>query len=301
VVLVTACQIRGVQGIAAVCRYVNIHAWNGLDMATSLTTTRSSSRQAAPRARVGTPRKRSRARAKRVGWGALRHVPKPLRFIMAGLLLTVLALAVNWAYQVARKPSELLFPVSGALNKTPAETWNQYAPIFKRYSTRVISPELLAAMAQVEASGNPLARTYWRWSWSVHPFEVYRPASSAVGTFAEAKRYCIVDHRAQPCAFGGLYSRIMPSHAVELAAAYLDRSVALGLERHGLAGASLQHRQQMAIVAHLCGAGAGDVYAKRGFRLSAGQRCGDQDVRAYLGRVNAMKRVFERLARSEPV
>jgi hypothetical protein len=227
---------------------------------------------------------------------------------MAAVVLVALALAINWAYQVVRKPTELLFPVSGSLNKTPAETWERYGPSFKRYSTPVITPELLAAMAQVEASGNPLARTYWRWSWSTHPFEVYRPASSAVGmyqfvdgTFAEAKRYCIVDHRAEPCEFGGFYSRIMPSHAIELAAAYLDRSVALGLERRRIVGASLQHRQQMAVVAHLCGAGAADAYAKRGFRLSAGQRCGDQDVRAYLGRVNAMKRTFERLARSEPV
>ena len=29
-----------------------------------------------------------------------------------------------------------------------------------------MTPELLAALAQVEGSGNPVARTYWRWSWS---------------------------------------------------------------------------------------------------------------------------------------
>jgi hypothetical protein len=47
-----------------------------------------------------------------------------------------------------------------------------------------------------------------------------------------------------------------------------------------------------------CGTGAGDAYAQRGFRLTAGQRCGDHDVRGYLARVNAMKRVFARLASS---
>jgi len=31
-------------------------------------------------------------------------------------------LAVNWVYQVAHKPSELLFPVSGTLYKSPPET-----------------------------------------------------------------------------------------------------------------------------------------------------------------------------------
>ena len=30
-----------------------------------------------------------------------------------------------------------------------------------------------AALAQVEASGNPLVRTYWRWSWATRPFDVY--------------------------------------------------------------------------------------------------------------------------------
>ena len=47
---------------------------------------------------------------------------------------------------------------------------------------------------------------------------------------------------------------------------------------------------------HLCGARAGDAFARRGFRLTAGQRCGDHDVRDYLARVNAMKRLFARLA-----
>ena len=46
-----------------------------------------------------------------------------------------------------------------------------------------------------------MARTYWRWRLSWNPFELYQPASSAVGmyqitdpTFQEAKRYCIHDH-----------------------------------------------------------------------------------------------------------
>ena len=57
-----------------------------------------------------------------------------------------------------------------------------------------MTPDFLAAIAQVEGSGNPVARTYWRWSWRRNFFEVYRPASSAVGmyqitdgTFAEAR------------------------------------------------------------------------------------------------------------------
>ena len=36
----------------------------------------------------------------------------------------------------------------------------------------------------------------------------------------------------------------------------------------------------------------GSVYARRGFRLTPGQRCGDHGVRRYLGQVNALKRQF---------
>jgi len=46
---------------------------------------------------------------------------------------------------------------------------------------------------------------------------------------------------------------------------------------------------------HLCGAGAGERYARRGLRLIAHQRCGDHDVRAYLNRVQGMKTAFLRL------
>jgi hypothetical protein len=48
-------------------------------------------------------------------------------------------------------------------------------------------------------------------------------------------------------------------------------------------------------VIHLCGAGAGEAYARRGFRLTDGQGCGDHDVRAYLERLEGMKRTFARL------
>ena len=51
-----------------------------------------------------------------------------------------------------------------------------------------------------------------------------------------------------------------------------------------------------AAVVHLCGAGPGDAYARRGFQLTAGQRCGDHDAGGYLALVNALKRQFVRLA-----
>ena len=191
---------------------------------------------------------------------------------------------------MARKPAELFFPVSGALSKTPAETWRSYAPIFRAHSTAVMTPELLAALAQVEGAGNPVARTYWRWRLTHQPFELYRPASSAVGMyqitdarFADAKRLCIHDHVAvENCWFNSLYMRTVPSHAVEMTSAFLDRAVA----RRGLKGATLQQKQDLAALIHLCG---------EGVRLGV-RRCGDHDAQIYLAQVNAMKRLFARIA-----
>jgi len=131
---------------------------------------------------------------------------------------------INFVYHVLRKPIEILVLVSRGLNKAPAETWRQYAPLFREYSTAAITPGLLAALAQVEGAGNPAARTYWRWRLSWNPFTLYQPASSGVGmyqmtdaAFAEARRYCIRNHVVveDACWFSGFYLRrcchVMPS------------------------------------------------------------------------------------------
>ena len=242
----------------------------------------------------------------------LRAAPTAIRIGAVAVALLALAFAVNWIYQVVRKPAELFFPVSGVLAKTPTETWRQYEPIFRAHATPVMTPEFLAALAQVEGAGNPVARTQWRWRMTSHPAEIYRPASSAVGmyqitdaTFADAKRYCIHDHAVAQdgpwqdlgsCWFNSLYLRVVPTHAVEMTSALLDRRAAEVLERHRIRQATRQQKQDLAAIIHLCGGAVGDAYAKRQFRLAAGQRCGDQDVRAYLSQVNAMKRVFLQLA-----
>lgn len=246
---------------------------------------------------------------------ALRRAPTPVQVvvIIAGVLL--MWVSVNWIYQVIRKPSELFFPISGVLHKTPTETWRTYDTVFRRHATDVISADFLAALAQVEGSGNPVVRTYWRWSFKPNPLEVYQPASSAVGmyqftdgTFAEARRYCIHDHVVvedgpwndwRSCWFNSLYTRVIPTHAIELASAYLDNRVAGILRRQRIAGATRQQKQDLAAVIHLCGAGAAERYARRGLRLLSAQKCGDHAVSGYISRVNAMKAVFRRLDRQD--
>jgi Transglycosylase SLT domain len=268
-----------------------------------------------PQRRLRAARRGSRTRLSARLRGLLRALRRSPPLVQLGTGLAVLlavAFAVNGVYQLVRKPTELFFPVSGVLYKTPADTWREYGPLFRRYSTASIPPELLAALAQVEASGNPLARTYWRWAWKLRPFEVYRPASSAVGmyqitdsTFAEARHYCVHDHRLtregrwdewHTCWLNGLYLRVVPAHAVELTAAYLDLKVGEILAAEDLPHPSRAQRRHLAAAVHLCGAGAAHAYARRGFVFGAGELCGDHDPRAYLARVDAMQVLFARLA-----
>jgi hypothetical protein len=227
---------------------------------------------------------------------------------VAAILLAVFAL-LNLTYQFIRKPTELFVLVGNALDKDPAETWRQYGPLFRTYSTATITPELLAALAQVESSGNPVARTYWRWRWSFNPLAIYRPASSAVGlyqmldaAFADAARFCIRGNVVTDTSCGStfFYIRAIPSHAIELTSVYLDRNVALVLSLAGDVKASPQQKQDLAAFIHLCGAGPATAYARRKFQMVADERCGDHLVASYVAKVNAMKRQFLRLGAGDP-
>ncbi|MCK1744649.1 transglycosylase SLT domain-containing protein [Bradyrhizobium sp. 139] len=233
------------------------------------------------------------------------RAPRMVRIVgVVAILLAVVALA-NLTYNVIRKPTELFVLVGNALDKDPAATWRQYGPPFRAYSTATITPELLAALAQVESSGNPVARTYWRWRLSLNPLAIYRPASSAVGlyqmldaAYADAARFCVRGNAVTETACGStfLYSRAIPSHAIELASVYLDRNVGDVLTRAGEVKASAQQKQDLAAFIHLCGAGPATAYARRHFQMLAGERCGDHLVAGYIAKVNAMKRQFLRLA-----
>lgn len=244
---------------------------------------------------------------KRAHWALGKFTAIPTAMRVAVICIAVLAVfsVTNLIYQILHKPTEVFALIPGESNKVPIETWRQYAPLFREYSTTFISPELLAALAQVESAGNPIARTYWRWSLTLDPFAVYQPASSAVGMYqmtdaalSEAQGYCILHHTVVEtgCSATLLHSRLVPRHATELTAVFLDRNVAAILGHRRNPRISRQQREELAAVVHLCGTGPAKAFARRGFRLLPGERCGDHDVEAYLAQIDAMKRRFLHLA-----
>ena len=249
----------------------------------------------------------------RILWRNLRSAPPALLVALGVAACVGLWLAANALVQLARKPTEIFSPVGGALDKLPAETWRSYEPIFRAHATATITPDFLAALAQVEGAGNPVASAPWRWKLTEDPFDVYRPASSAVGmyqitdgTYRQAKRYCIHHNEVaedgpwydwRSCWFNGLYFRVVPSHAAEMTSAFLDKSVARTLGILKIDNATQRQKQDLAAIMHLCGVAAGEGFARRGFRLASNQRCGAQNVGAYLVQLHALQRSFATLWR----
>jgi hypothetical protein len=115
---------------------------------------------------------------------------------------------------------------------------------------------------------------------------------------SEAQGYCILHHSVVEtgCSATLLHSRVVPRHATELTAVFLDRNLAAILGHRRKTKLNRQQREELAAIIHLCGAGPAKGFARHGFRLVPGERCGDHDVSAYLDQINAMKRQFLRLA-----
>ena len=228
--------------------------------------------QKTPRRKIA-PRKRgvrenvrfSRVRA-RLGfvWRVIRCVPVSVHVAVLLALAVGIAFAVNTVHWIMRKPSELLAPVSRILAKPPEETWKAYGPLFQLYSTERVPASLLAALAQVESSGNPAAHTYWRWNLKASDwFGLYRPASSSVGmyqmtdpAFQDARPYCIRNHKVvaglapESCFHDPVLARISPADSVELTAIYLDRMIAAAQEEArvaaGAADSPMEAREEAA-------------------------------------------------------
>jgi len=215
---------------------------------------------------------------------------------------------LNWVWHALKKPSEVIGLLESGYYKDPHSTWAAFGPLFEAHSTALIPPELLAAIAQTESRGNPLARTYWRWRWSWNPFSWYSPASSAVGlfqitdgTFAESSRYCVhlnkvarrtVWYDVNGCWFNWLYNRVVPSHSTEMTSAYLHVQVEKLVDNKPLAA---QTKHDLAALVHLCGPGVAAIYLRQGFKFKKNTYCDAHDPMAYLKRIRTLMVTFRNI------
>lgn len=243
-----------------------------------------------------------------------RHAPPlwlnlPWWLYLAALI--VVWLAVNWCVQAYRKPSEIAALLDPLFHKNETAAWEAYGDLYETHATALMTPEFLAALAQAESRGNPLARTYWRWRWTWHPFKIFAPASSAVGlfqitdgAFERCRPYCVRGGKVaregpwwdlQSCWLNASYNRLVPSHSIEMTSACLHVQTERILAKTKSKQAPLNVVQDLAAVIHLCGPNAGEEYARGGFKFKPGRRCGDHDPRAYIDNIRSLKKRFSRL------
>jgi hypothetical protein len=211
------------------------------------------------------------------------------------LVLVGLFFALNFLVQIVRKPAEALGILGLGKSRSLAETWHDYSRDFRRHATEIASPTFLAAMAQVESSGNPLATPKWRFRWSGSVWRWFAPESTSVGlfqitngTYERAKKFCIHEgqvvrdgpwHDWDTCWFNWAYLRISASHSIEMTSAYLHHEVATSLAGRR---ASLENQRRLAAVIHLCGPGKARTFIRSGFALSSAGHCGRHDVQKYV-------------------
>lgn len=232
------------------------------------------------------------------------------RFNQAKIIIMIIGALVlgNFAIQLVRKPTELLSFIGLSSKKTPVSTWSAYGEDFKNYSTPVVTPDFLAAIAQVESAGDPVAQPGWTIKFTRDFFRWYSPASSAVGlmqitegNYQEAKNLCVRGgqvvragfwYEADSCWFNSLYSRILPAHSIEMAAAYMHYQVETILGKLKMSESTLEKKQKLAAVIHLCGKERGYTFARDGFNFRRFQTCGSHDARGYLNKVFRYKSLF---------
>ncbi|MGK0289620.1 MAG: hypothetical protein ACI86H_001066 [bacterium] len=222
-------------------------------------------------------------------------------------LIAVSLATANWVYQVINKPAEIISIFGTNLYKSTVKTWDHYQDSFQKHATKIITAEFLAALAQVESGGNPLATSQWRWRWTSNITRIYAPSSSSVGlyqyttsTFQDAQRFCARSgkitvssnwYNRKGCKFNYFYTRLSSSNSIEVTAARLHYYTNRIIYRKKIK-LTQSKKQQLAAIIHLCGISAGRRFAKNNFQLSKLPRCGSHSTRRYIRKIVKLQKQF---------
>lgn len=221
--------------------------------------------------------------------------------------ITLGVIALNVILGLVRKPAHLLKPIATYFYKAPSQTWQSYQSIFTHFETSNLDAEFLAALAQAESAGNPIATPYWQFSFRQDILSFFQPASSSIGlyqmtydTFQDAKRFCFIDgtlhidansKQLQKCWMNDFRFRFSASDSIHLTSARLHYYTESSIQKYRKK-ASLRQRQQTAAIIQLCGPGKGDAFVRSNFSIQQMGRCGSHSVSAYLNRVFKYKATF---------
>ena len=226
------------------------------------------------------------------------------------MTLVLVLFTANGLYQIFMKPTEIIRFLGFDEPRNVTETWDSYGHLFKRHQTSTLTPDFLAALAQAESGGNPIAGPDWKLRVTANFAKIYSPASSSLGLYQitdgfykQAQKYCVVKgsvKRRRPwyefstCWSRLVYSRLFPSHAIEMTSAYLTLTTNKILKRFGKHKAKRSVKQTVAAISHLCGKRVAYNYVKRNFKAKRGKKCGTHSLSRYIKRIKAYQKAFQR-------
>ncbi len=224
--------------------------------------------------------------------------------------VVILLLLLNVMYQVFMKPTEIVRFLGFGTPRTVTDTWDSYGNLFKKHETELMTSDFLAALAQAESGGNPIAGPGWKLKLTADFSRIYAPQSSSLGLYQitdgfykRAKNYCIKEGKVvrknpwfkfKNCWTRLFYSRLVPSHAIEMTSAYLTLTTDKILKKYKKKGVRRAVRQTIAAITHLCGSAVAKSYVRRNFRARKGRKCGSHNLSRYIKRIKAYQKAFIR-------
>lgn len=217
-----------------------------------------------------------------------------VKLIMAILLL-------NLVFQIYQNPIHIFSFVSRPFSKTPQQTWKQYGEVFQELGDSHLTPELLAAIAQVESNGNPLAAPAWKVEATTDLAQIFAPASSAFGlmqitkgTFESMRIIAKSEGHPTP-----IMTRLSARDQIQLSVLHLRRNIQEILGQKGWEKLDRKRTTSLASVIHLCGPEIGRRLTKSGFRAERLPRCGSHWPQVYIQRVWELRQTFEKMTAAD--
>ena len=215
------------------------------------------------------------------------------------ITVAILGFVINFVVQIYRKPSELISYWYSGQASGIEETWNRFGDDFISYSTPYVFPEVLASLAQIESGGRVWASPLGQVKIKTNLDRIYAPASSAIGLmqltdghFEQARKYCIVKGELKRgCTMNWIYSRLWPSHSIELAASYLHMSIAK-LRKWYRRQFKKTDLIKLSSVIHLCGPEKAAIFVEDQLEFRRFKQCGDHRVDRYVNKVLSFSKKF---------
>lgn len=220
------------------------------------------------------------------------------------LYVIVTVLVTNFIFHIANNPIHVLSFFSDSMLKRPSETWQSYGSIFRAAEKGRVRGTLLAALAQVESQGNPLAAPDWQFSFSTDLTELYAPASTSFGvmqitkgTFDLILKTCKKGE--SDCPYAGLATRARVRDSVFMTSGHLNRSMEELVGAKQLKKLSESNVVKLASIIHLCGPDVARRLVRVKFNTELLPRCGSHWPSLYTRRVAELKKQFENISENQ--